>query len=98
MSTKSILRAKDFREVSEVRADGKNRIVLKRVKRAGKAYRVFENSLGQLILDPVVTIPAAELWLFENKAALAAVQQGLIESAEGKLVEKPSLAGFADEE
>jgi hypothetical protein len=43
------------------------------------------NSFGQIVLDPQVTIPASELWLFNNPAALASVQRGLADAAQGKL-------------
>ena len=92
MTYAQIVKAEDFSVVAEVRTDEKRRVGLKRVKRAGKMYRVYENSLGQLILDPVVTIPASEAWLFKNKKALASVRQGLKEAGEGKLVKMPSLA------
>lgn len=97
MTTAQILKAKDFHAIAEVHADSKRRIVLKKVRRAGKMYRVYENSMGQLILDPLVAIPASEAWLFENKTALASVRRGLKESAEGRLVKRPSLASHAQD-
>lgn len=90
MTISQIVKAKDFAQVAEVRSDGKKRVMLKRVKKSSAMYRVYENSQGQLLLDPVVTIPASEAWLFDdaNKDALAAVRKGLEESAAGKLVRK----------
>jgi len=88
MIISQLVKSKDFAEVAEVKSDSKHRVALKRVKRSGKRYRVFENSAGQLLLDPVVTIPASEAWLFENRAALASVRKGLKQAAEGKLVRK----------
>jgi hypothetical protein len=38
-----------------------------------KAYR--END--RIILEPMVEIPAREIWLYENKAALEKVKKGL---------------------
>tara|TARA_Y100000310_G_scaffold144390_1_gene143654 strand:+ start:26723 stop:26857 length:135 start_codon:yes stop_codon:yes gene_type:complete len=33
-------------------------------------------SVGQIILDQQVTIPASELWVFENKGILASIDRG----------------------
>ncbi len=85
MTIGQILKSRNFSQVAEVRPDGKNRVPLKQAKPAGM-YRIYRNSEGQIILDPVVTIPASEAWLFDNKSALAAVRKGLKESADGDLV------------
>jgi hypothetical protein len=37
------------------------------------------------VLDPQVTIPAFELWLFKNPTALASVKRGLADAAQGKV-------------
>ena len=87
MTIGQILKSKVFSQVAEVKPDGKNRVLLKKIKASGM-YRIYENPQGQLILDPVVTLPASEAWLFADRAALASVRKGLQESAEGKLVKK----------
>jgi len=33
----------------------------------------------RIILDPQVTIPASELWVFENKDILASIDKGMAE-------------------
>jgi len=38
-----------------------------------KTYRILTNELGQILLEPIVTIPKRERWLFENPEALAAI-------------------------
>lgn len=96
MTPTQILKSQDFTEVAEVRPDDKKRLLLKKVKRAGKMYRIFENPLGQIILDPVVTIPRSEAWLYRNKEAIGSVRKGLKEAGEGKLRKRPSYARFAD--
>ena len=63
--------------------------------RDATAYNIYRNPLGQLILDPVRTIPVSEMWLYENPQALASVKQGLRESAEGKSVYRGSFAKHA---
>jgi hypothetical protein len=51
------------------------------------SFRVYRNTHGQIILDPLVSIPAHEAWLFKNKRAFGLVQQGL-EDARGKRLSK----------
>ena len=97
MTPTQIIKSQDFTEVAEVRPDDKKRLLLKKVKKAGTMYRIFENSLGQIILDPVVTIPQSEAWLYRNKEAIGSVRKGLKEAGEGKLRKRSSYARFADE-
>jgi hypothetical protein len=98
MTIAQILKAKEFSEVSESRLDEKKRIALGKIKSRAKYYKIYVNLAGQIILDPQVTVPASELWLLKNKSALHSVLRGLSESAEGKLVKKPSLAKHANDE
>ncbi|HYN43180.1 MAG TPA: hypothetical protein VE129_15495 [Thermoanaerobaculia bacterium] len=71
----------------ELKPDTKKRLTL------GKAlagldpdvrFDVYRNEAGQIVLDPRVSIPAREAWLFRNPEALAAVRRGLDEAAQGK--------------
>jgi hypothetical protein len=41
--------------------------------------------MGQILLDPQVTIPASEIWLFNNPKALTSVRLGLSDAAKGKV-------------
>ncbi|HWW14692.1 MAG TPA: hypothetical protein VN310_08535 [Candidatus Dormibacteraeota bacterium] len=77
--------------------DAKKRLSLGQALAGAAAYNIYRSSLGQLILDPVKTIPASEMWLYENSQALASVKQGLRESAEGKTVYRGSFARHAKE-
>ena len=96
MSTSPIIKDSDFELVSEfAQPDAKKRLSLGEALRGATAYNIYRNPLGQLILDPVKTVPASEMWLYENPQALAAVKQGLRESAEGKAVSRGSFAKYA---
>ena len=98
MAKGDIIREPDFEPYGEARVDSKNRITL------GKAggmkitsYKIYRNSFGQYILDPQVTIPAHEAWLYQNPKALAAVKKGLEAAKAGKLVKAPEdFSKYAD--
>jgi hypothetical protein len=97
MGTTTIIKNSDFQLVSEfAQPDAKKRLSLGEALSGVKAYNIYRNPLGQLILDPVKTVPVSELWLYENPEALASVKQGLRESAEGKSVYRGSFAKHAN--
>jgi hypothetical protein len=83
----TVIKDTEFTEIAEsVKPDSKKRVVLpKAVIREGVTYRMYLNRIGQIILDPQVTIPASEAWLFENHEAIASVRRGLADAAKGKV-------------
>lgn len=96
MPTSTIIKNSDFELVSEfAQPDAKKRLSLGDALRGATAYNIYRNPLGQLVLDPVKTVPASEMWLYENAEALASVKKGLRESAEGKSVYRGSFAKHA---
>ena len=69
-----------------VKPDAKKRVVLpKALVEEGITYHIYINKFGQIVLDPQVTIPASELWLFKNPSALVSVQRGLSDAAQRKV-------------
>jgi hypothetical protein len=87
MAPSEILKNADFRLVSEfAQPDAKKRLSLGEALSDARAYNIYRNTLGQIILDPVKAVPVSEIWLYENPQALASVKRGLRESAEGKSV------------
>jgi hypothetical protein len=85
----------------DVRPDAKKRLTL------GKAlagldedtrFDVYRSETGQIVLDPQVSIPASEAWLYRNPDAIAAVRRGLQDAAEGKTVSLGSFSAYANEE
>jgi hypothetical protein len=65
-------------ETIKLAVDSRKRISLTKLLPQGKissvrAYRENE----RIILEPMVEIPARELWLYENKEALEKVKAGL---------------------
>lgn len=61
-------------------------------------FRVFVNEAGQILLDPLLSVPVRELWLYRNPVALAKVREGLAQAAKGELHDAGSFAKFADDE
>jgi hypothetical protein len=81
-----------------VRPDSKGRIALGAFAKGISSFRVHKEENGKLVLEPFVEIPERERWLYKNPVALAMVEQGLRESAEGKTVRMGSFAQYADDE
>lgn len=48
-------------------------------------FEVASNKAGQILLSPVIPVPAHEAWLYKNPDALAKVRTGLAQAAHGKL-------------
>jgi hypothetical protein len=82
-----IIKDEEFIRVAEsVKPDAKKRVVLPKPSvQEGITYHIYSNRIGQIILDPQVTIPASEAWLFNNPDALASVQRGLSDAAQGRV-------------
>ena len=98
MPPSAVIKNPDFQLVSEfAQPDAKKRLSLGEALSGATAYNIYRNPLGQIVLDPVKTVPASETWLYENPRALASVKRGLRESAEGKSVYRGSFAKHSKE-
>ena len=87
MTKHEILKDPDFEEVADAKVDAKRRVALGKIlAQSVSSYRIYRNSFGQIILDPMVTIPAHEAWLFKNKKATQLVKQGLADARKGHVV------------
>ena len=75
----------DFQEIGTKTMDDRNRLTLGEIFKGYKRIRLYKNERGEVLLQPVVEVPASELWLFQNKEALKSVQRGLKEASEGKI-------------
>jgi len=85
------LKKEDLEELTEVKADSKNRISLgRKVKLTAKHYRVLQDRLsGRIILEPLVVIPFSEPWLEHDPKAKASVERGLADAKAGRLIDAP---------
>jgi hypothetical protein len=81
-----------YQKVKTVRPDSKGRITLGKLTKEYSGYTMKESADGTILLEPLVELPAREAWLYKNKEALASVEKGLKQSAEGKT---KSLGSFA---
>jgi hypothetical protein len=83
----------------DVRPDSRKRVALGRAldHLEDASFNVYRDEAGRIILDPQVSIPASEAWLFRNRKALDSVRRGLEEAAEGKAASAGSFAKFADD-
>ncbi len=81
-----IIRDQNFEKLADsVKPDAKNRVVLRHVHiEEGITYHIYKNSLGQIVLDPQVSIPASEAWLFNDPDSLASVRKGLDDAVKGR--------------
>ena len=83
----NIIRDTNYEKVAEgAKPDTRNRVILPKVLvREGITYHIYVNSDGQILLDPQVTIPASEAWLYKNPDAIASVRRALSDAEQGRV-------------
>ncbi|MFA7340322.1 MAG: hypothetical protein WC028_26305 [Candidatus Obscuribacterales bacterium] len=54
---------------------------------SGVRYKVMHNEYGQILLDPVKSVPAREAWIYENPERLESIKRGIAQAEKGELVE-----------
>ena len=92
----TIIKDTDYTRIAgSVKPDIKKRVILpKTLVPEGIIFHIYHNSFGQILLDPQVTIPASELWVFKNKDILASIDKGMAESANGQVIKRGSFAKY----
>lgn len=75
----------DFLPMTTRSIDERQRICVGDLMKGFDRVQVYQNGNGEVLLRPMVEIPASEAWLFRNKEALTSVRQGLKDAAEGKV-------------
>jgi hypothetical protein len=83
----TIVKNRDWKIVNNsMKPDTRRRVVLPNaVVGKGVIFHAYCNSSGQILLDPQVTIPLSEAWLFNNPTALELVKRGLSDATQGKV-------------
>ena len=87
---KDIIKDENLKEIAKsVKPDDRKRITIGKALLAMEdvTYHIYANSYGQIILDPQITIPASEVWIFNNPEILALAKKGLKAAAEGDVSE-----------
>jgi hypothetical protein len=75
----------EFMEIGTRAIDDRNRLTIGELLKGSKRVRLYKNNRGEVLVQPVVEIPASELWLFQDKEALENVKKGLKDVAEGRI-------------
>ena len=83
---------------NDIRSDGRGRLTIGQEVVGDTQYRALMNELGQIILDPVVTVPARELWLLQNTEAFASLVRGVEQAKRGELGTFPSFAEYLEDD
>jgi hypothetical protein len=84
----------------DVRPDRRNRLALGKALKdfEDASFNVYQDERGRIVLDPQVSVPASEAWLYRNPKALASVRRGLADAAAGRTNSLGSFARYADED
>ncbi len=80
-----------------VRPDGRGRLTLGSAVKDSD-YRVLVNERGQILLDPVVSIPASESWLWENPSLRASMERALQQARAEEFEDLGSFAQYVNED
>jgi hypothetical protein len=80
-----MIKEEKFKEVGTRSIDQRKRITLGKLTKNYKRMRIYVNDKGDILLKPVVEIPADEAWLYEDKEALKEVLEGIEAEKQGKV-------------
>ena len=75
----------EFVEIDTRKVDERKRLTIGAAFGDLNRVRILKNKRGDILLQPLADIPAAELWLFTNREASDLVQKGIKEAGEGKV-------------
>ena len=85
MKPKNIHVSADFSEVDTRTLDGRHRVCVGDILKGFERVQIFLGPSGEVLLRPMVELPASEAWLFKNKKALDSVRKGLEDAKNGKI-------------
>jgi len=75
----------EFEEIDTRTIDSRSRLTIGEFAQGFNRVKLYKNKQGDILIKPVVEIPASELWLFKNKEALKDVREGLQDLSQGKV-------------
>ncbi len=85
MKHKGIHISDDFFELAARTIDERQRVCIGDIMKGFSRVQIYQNKSGEILIRPVVEIPASEAWLFKNKKALEDVRRGLEAVKSGKV-------------
>ena len=88
-----------FTRTAQADLDSRRRLSLGKIgKPEHTRYEISENSLGEILLVPLVSVPAREMIVWENAQVRKSLLLGMEQAVAGELVERESLAQYFDED
>lgn len=86
-----------FRATTQTDVDSRRRVSLGKVGRPEHSrYEVFENDLGEILLVPMVSIPAREMIIWENAQVRNSLARGIEQASMGKVVDRGDFTQYLD--
>ena len=85
MSSNMLHISSDFSEIGTRTIDERKRLCVGDFLKDFRRVRMYQNAQGEILISPLLEIPASEAWLFRNKKALESVQKGLEDTAAGRI-------------
>ncbi len=77
--------------------DGRHRVALSKLLKKNEhvsSFRAYREG-GRIILEPMIEIPAHEVWVYDNPKALKALKEGIAQKGRHDL---GSFARYADDD
>lgn len=75
----------EFEEIDTRTIDERNRLTIGELIKGYKRVRIYKNNRGEVFLQPIVEIPASELWLFQDKETMEGVLKGIKDASDGNI-------------
>ncbi len=75
----------EFQEVAARTVDTKHRITIGKLIGECKRVKIYKNRKGEILIKPLVELPASEAWLFNDQEMLESVRRGLNDAAKGNI-------------
>jgi hypothetical protein len=86
-----------FRRASEADVDSRRRISLGRIGHPEhKRYEILENDLGEILLVPLVSMPAREAIVWQNAQVRESIFRGMEQASRGELIDRGSFLEYAE--
>ena len=76
-----------FEKIDTKDLDERSRLHLGKIKGEYQRYSIFKSGNGDILLRPLVDVPASEAWFFKNKKAVEFAKKSLKDAAEGRVKE-----------